>query len=429
MRKHLFSFIAAVGVLFAGAGTAWADDAVVVKLEREVTTENVINGIEYSSSSDLITIASSIGSSVKTMNQSKDVYYLGTKRSFLTDNVSPVVFRNDNVVNTTSYNDNCYVGYTLDIDATKRFKLSQLDVAAAFGYQNFKYGISIIDEYGNEKYSSRNKTVGSNYNSSAVNDTLSATISNVYLTGKCTVKFNYCMTSNNTTKYFTPIKLQLTGELVAAATQSESPVIKLGNYDKTTQTYSLTITSTDGSDIYYSLNNAAAVKYDGNALTVAPGDKIVAHCEKTGLQNSADETLEVPSFVTYTETTGAGTDKTPLVGISYTINGAETGNEKYIAGAGSNGYETYIKMRTAQTAGSVTGFRIAVNKGYTILKIEGNGYANAGSVTTTGDDGNSTKTPVYGDIQIKGVYVDDGKNTLTDETIVTLPKSSDSKTR
>jgi hypothetical protein len=436
MRKHLFSFIAAVGVLFAGAGTAWADTT--VGLYRTVTDSKIgaFQFTETTLDADGISVEQNFGSNLGAMKSSgRNVRIKGVECSFdatsaNTSSDGTQVYRTkcaDGNEIGNEYQSAAYWGYTVNITTGKRLNVSKLDAEIGVSFNNFIWKVQIESAAGTVLYQSADNTVSS-YDSSTdyKGTTLSAT-PNVYIEDGSTVKL-YFKISSGTSKYITPINLKITGELVAAATKCESPVLKLGNYDKTTQTYPLTITSTDDSDIYYSLNNAAAVKYEGTALTVTPGDKIVAHCEKSGLTNSDDETLEVPSLVSYTETTSAGTAEQPLTGTSYTINGAASGSERYNGGPGSGDYKTYIKMRTTQTAGSVKGFRIAVNEGYTILKIEGNGYANSGSVSTTDDDGNTTKTSVYGDIQIKGVYVDGGDNTLTDETIVTLPKSSDGKT-
>lgn len=205
MRKHLFSFIAAASMLFAGAGTAWADDLTFGYTIADITSNTAVtiqNGDETNVTVETIKGNVQVGS-----GSAKKVYQGSTTAK---EAVAIMSYRDKysssasvGTVAIGSKSDEGYFGISLDVASGHLLTLSKLSLSLYVGSDKFGWNLSIYNSDGECLYTSGDKTP-TTYNSSKDDLVVSTDLSSVEklkgLSGKIYAKLFYWTTNANGSK-------------------------------------------------------------------------------------------------------------------------------------------------------------------------------------------------------------------------------------
>ena len=216
-----------------------------------------------------------------------------------------------------------------------------------------------------------------------------------------------------------------------AAAQAETPVATVGTYSVAEKGFAITLAVSDGSTIHYTTDGteptAGSATYS-STIYALPGSTVKAVALKDYYGASAVVSNTLPVFETPSgdETICASNGKDSNannVGASYFVSGSD-----YNAGAiDGNQLDKGIKFRTSKKklANGKTGFRIQVNDGFIIKKIEvtdmqTNQKSTAEYEYEVGEEKTMVKS-TYTAEKITGVYVDGSSSstpfTVADESV------------
>jgi hypothetical protein len=291
MRKHLFSFIAAVGVLFAGAGTAWADDLKFgLKFGSASDTEyTIVNGDETSA-----TVTTSLGSKIKN-GKNKTMYFSGTATSSTTSLCYGMKTAQ------TSKTEDVYLGYKLSLGNNKILSISSISVAVGAD-KNYSWQVEIVNASNAVLYSSDAYTI-SNFNSAedVTNTTKDFAVSQVAalqeFSGDIYVRLYYWY--NATDKYFTIQNFTVTGTISeGTASCKDVTFSQNAQFDFSKKAYTASLnTTTANATIYYTTSTDADAtldtKYEEAIPISAEGTTIKAQATAVGYNPSNTTTSVV----------------------------------------------------------------------------------------------------------------------------------------
>jgi hypothetical protein len=152
MRKRLLSFIAAAGMLFAGAGTAWADTETVTAgyTIADVTKTDITLSPENNANLSVSTIQGS--ASVKGSGD-KTCYFSSTSNSKTNGAICYRSYKSS----TASKSDDVYFGFKATVASRYLYSLSNVTIRLGVS-ETFSWNVTISNEAGVVLYTSGDKS-------------------------------------------------------------------------------------------------------------------------------------------------------------------------------------------------------------------------------------------------------------------------------
>jgi hypothetical protein len=317
MRKHLFSFIAAVGVLFAGAGTAWADDVQMGLTIPNLTSDtkftvnptSEVTGITVTQSNGTIS-AGGTGTST-----SKDIYFGAS----VTKVIQTLTYKSMSTAKSAT----AYIGFVITIADGYELDLSKVDAAVGVGADGYCWQVELLDKNESVVYTSAQYTISSK--GSTDNKTLSSTLSLSKLKGTVSARLYTWNTAGTGSKYLAVSKFLLTGTVKEEPHVCEDVTFtQAPQFDFAKKAYVVSLASeTNQSTIYYTTSAVENASLDNEYTTSIPisaeGTEIKAIATRDGYDSS--------------NTTTSGVLKAPA---SYDA------DKKYVAWVYENGYKDKV---------------------------------------------------------------------------------------